>query len=259
MGERKGHDTVSAAAQRTERQRELVVNWQNFQQGIQDREKALKALQREVEVINCSADKAVDDSEKIFTELIHLMEKRRPEVKPYIRSQQRTELIHVKEHQEWLKQEISELKRKDAALEQLSQTDDHNQFLQSCPLLWLLRDSIDSNSSNICSLKCFREVTAAVLACRHSDSMTNLGSCIVSKTLTAFITTVSKLLSQVLSPLLESGCSWITVQVFCPSIASLKWWLSSTESRPHSLSLSMRILVFVLESLLSSVNSNRQQ
>ncbi|KAI3371470.1 hypothetical protein L3Q82_023567 [Scortum barcoo] len=50
--EHKGHDTVSAAAERTERQRELEVSRQNIQQRIQDREKDVKELQQEVEAIN---------------------------------------------------------------------------------------------------------------------------------------------------------------------------------------------------------------
>uniref|UniRef100_A0A3P9DT74 RING-type domain-containing protein n=1 Tax=Maylandia zebra TaxID=106582 RepID=A0A3P9DT74_9CICH len=49
VDEHKGHDTVSAAAERTERQRELEVSRQNIQQRIQDREKDVKLLQQEVE------------------------------------------------------------------------------------------------------------------------------------------------------------------------------------------------------------------
>uniref|UniRef100_A0A3Q3EW48 RING-type domain-containing protein n=1 Tax=Labrus bergylta TaxID=56723 RepID=A0A3Q3EW48_9LABR len=49
MDEHKGHDTVSAAAERSERQRELGVSRQNIQQRIQDREKDVKLLQQEVE------------------------------------------------------------------------------------------------------------------------------------------------------------------------------------------------------------------
>uniref|UniRef100_A0A3Q3NF98 RING-type domain-containing protein n=1 Tax=Labrus bergylta TaxID=56723 RepID=A0A3Q3NF98_9LABR len=67
VDEHKGHDTVSAAAERSEK--------------IQDREKDVKLLQQEVEAINGSADKTVGNSEKIFTELIRLMEKRRSDVK----------------------------------------------------------------------------------------------------------------------------------------------------------------------------------
>ncbi|MEQ2226053.1 hypothetical protein ILYODFUR_023715, partial [Ilyodon furcidens] len=42
-----GHDTVSAAAERTERQRELEVRREEIQQRIQDREKDVKLLQQE--------------------------------------------------------------------------------------------------------------------------------------------------------------------------------------------------------------------
>ncbi|XP_023188089.1 tripartite motif-containing protein 29-like [Xiphophorus maculatus] len=68
MEEHKGHDVVSAAAERTERQRELEERRGNIQQRIQDREKDEKLLQQEVEAINRSADKTVEDSKKIFSE-----------------------------------------------------------------------------------------------------------------------------------------------------------------------------------------------
>ncbi|CAI5640569.1 unnamed protein product [Oreochromis niloticus] len=102
VDEHKGHDTVSAAAERTERQRELEVSRQNIQQRIQDREKDVKLLQQEVEAINQSADQTVEHSEKIFTELIHLIQKRSSDVKQQIRSQQETEVSRVKELEEKL-------------------------------------------------------------------------------------------------------------------------------------------------------------
>ncbi|KAF0032191.1 hypothetical protein F2P81_014481 [Scophthalmus maximus] len=92
VDEHKGHDTVSAAAERTERQRELKLSRQQIQQRVQDREKDVKLLQQELGAVNGSADKAVEDSEKIFTELIRLVEKRSSDVKQQIRSQQKTEL-----------------------------------------------------------------------------------------------------------------------------------------------------------------------
>uniref|UniRef100_A0A671X8V3 Tripartite motif-containing protein 16-like n=1 Tax=Sparus aurata TaxID=8175 RepID=A0A671X8V3_SPAAU len=120
VDQHKGHDIVSAAAERTEKQRELEGSRQNIQQRIQDREKDVKVLQQEVEAINGSADKAVEDSEKIFTQLIRLMEKRRSDVKQQVRSQQETEVSRVKELQEKLEQEITELKRKDAELKNIN-------------------------------------------------------------------------------------------------------------------------------------------
>ncbi|KAM9349836.1 tripartite motif-containing protein 16-like [Symphorus nematophorus] len=162
VDEHKGYDTVSAAAERTERQRELEVSRQNIQQRIQDREKDVKLLQQEVEAFNRSADKAVEDSEKIFTELIHLIQKRSSDVKQQVRSQQETEVSRVKELQEKLEQEITELKRKDAELKQLSHTEDHNQFLHNYPSLSALSESTDSSSINIRPLRYFEDVTAAV-------------------------------------------------------------------------------------------------
>ncbi|XP_054452604.1 tripartite motif-containing protein 16-like [Anoplopoma fimbria] len=162
VDEHKGHDTVSAAAERTERQREVEVSRLNIQQRIQDREKDVKLLQQEVEAINRSADKTVEDSEKIFTELIRLMEKRSSDVKQQVRSQQRTEVSRVKELQEKMEQEITELKRNDAELQQLSHTEDHNQFLHNYPSLSPISESTDSSSINIRPLLYFEEVTAAV-------------------------------------------------------------------------------------------------
>ncbi|MEQ2159482.1 hypothetical protein GOODEAATRI_023340, partial [Goodea atripinnis] len=172
MDEHKGHETAPAAAERTEKQKELQVSRQQIQQRIQDQEKDLKLLHQEVEAINVSADKAVEDSEKIFTELIRLSQKRSSDVKQQIRSQQETEVSRVKNLQEKLEQEITELKRKDAELEQLSKTEDHNQFLHNYPSVSALSESTHSSSINIRPLRYFEDVTAAVSELR--DKLQNI-------------------------------------------------------------------------------------
>ncbi|KAM9322943.1 tripartite motif-containing protein 16-like [Pholidichthys leucotaenia] len=60
MDHLKGHDTVSAAAGRTERQREVEGSQRNIHQRIQDREEDVTLLQQPVEAINRSADKTVE-------------------------------------------------------------------------------------------------------------------------------------------------------------------------------------------------------
>ncbi|XP_028448278.1 tripartite motif-containing protein 16-like [Perca flavescens] len=180
MDQHKGHNTVSAAAERTERQKELEGNQQNIQQRIQDREKDVKLLQQEVEAINRSADKAVEDSKKIFTELIHLMEKRSSDVEQQVRFLQKTEVSRVIEVQEKLEQEITELKRKDAEMKKISHTEDHNQFLHSYSSLSPLSESTDSPSINIRPLRYFEDVTAAVSEVRDklqdflNEKLTNI-------------------------------------------------------------------------------------
>ncbi|XP_033932636.1 tripartite motif-containing protein 16-like [Pseudochaenichthys georgianus] len=169
VDEHKGHDTVSAAAERTERQRELEGSRLNIQQRIQDGEKEVKLLQQEVKAVNGSADKAVEDSEKTFSELIRLVQKRSSDVKQQLRSQQEREVSGVRELQEKLEQEISELKRRDAELELLSHTEDHNQFLLSYPSSLPappLSGATHSSSANIRPLSYFEDVTAALSAVR---------------------------------------------------------------------------------------------
>ncbi|XP_070692132.1 tripartite motif-containing protein 16-like [Pempheris klunzingeri] len=179
VNQHKGHDTLPAAAERTERQTELERSRLNIQQRIQDREKDLKELQQEVEDISSSADEAVEHGEKMFTELIRLMERRSSELKRQVRSQQEAEVSRVKELQEELEQEIRELKRRDAELEELSHTEDHSQFVHSYRSLPALTDT-HSFSTNFRPLRHFEGVTAAVSELREKlqdalrDQWTNI-------------------------------------------------------------------------------------
>ncbi|XP_053195782.1 tripartite motif-containing protein 16-like [Scomber japonicus] len=151
MDEHKGHDIVSAAAEMTEKQRELGVSQQKIQQSIQDREDVWKKLQLEVENINHSADKAVGDIEKICTD-----------VKQQIRSRQKTEVTHVKKLQDKVEQEIAELRRKDNELKQLTHTEDHTQFLHKYTFLAHVSESTDPASVNIPPLRYTEDMKVAV-------------------------------------------------------------------------------------------------
>ncbi|XP_059213432.1 tripartite motif-containing protein 16-like [Centropristis striata] len=166
MDEHKGHRTVSAAAERTKRQKDFGVSQQKIQQRMQKREKDVKLLQQEMKTLNHSADKAVEDSEKIFTDLIRLIEKRSSDVKQQIRSKQQTEVRRVKELQEELEEEISDLRRNGIELEQLTHTEDNIQFLQNCPSLSNLTDSKDSSIINIHPARHFEDVNAVVAEIR---------------------------------------------------------------------------------------------
>ncbi|XP_034047725.1 LOW QUALITY PROTEIN: tripartite motif-containing protein 16-like [Thalassophryne amazonica] len=116
---------------------------------------------------NYCTDKAVEDSQETFSQMIRLIEKRSSDVKQQIRSQQKTEVSRVKELQEKLEQEITDLRSKDADLDQLSHTQDHIQFLQNYPSVPRLSQSTDSSSIRIRPLKHFEDVTAAVSKVRE--------------------------------------------------------------------------------------------
>ncbi|KAM3603961.1 uncharacterized protein V6R79_004620 [Siganus canaliculatus] len=81
------------SAERTDRQRALEGSRHNIQQKIQEREKDLKLLQQEVKAMTRSADETVEDSQKIFTQMISLLEQRRRDVEQQVRSKQEAELL----------------------------------------------------------------------------------------------------------------------------------------------------------------------
>uniref|UniRef100_A0A672FNR4 Tripartite motif-containing protein 16-like n=1 Tax=Salarias fasciatus TaxID=181472 RepID=A0A672FNR4_SALFA len=180
VDQHKGHDTVSAAAERTERQRELEESRHIIQQRIQDAEKDLKLLEQEVKNIHVSADQTVEDCEKTFSQLIRLLQERSRDVEQQVRSQQQTEVSRVRELQEKLEQEIAELKRTDGQLELLSHTEDHTEFLLSFPSLSALSESTHSSSFHTAPLRYFEDVTAAVSEARDklqdilSETWTNI-------------------------------------------------------------------------------------
>ncbi|XP_029991363.1 tripartite motif-containing protein 16-like [Sphaeramia orbicularis] len=160
--EHKGHDTVSSAAERTERQTELEVSRQKIQQRIKDKQKDVKALQQEVENISRCADEAVEKNHKILTELIRLLEERRSDVERQIRSKEETEVSRVKEQERKLEQEITELRRKDSEMDKLAHTHDHNQFLLQYPSVSTLREDPDSSHVHVRPRSYFEDVTTAV-------------------------------------------------------------------------------------------------
>ncbi|XP_038838223.1 tripartite motif-containing protein 16-like [Salvelinus namaycush] len=167
MDEHKGHDTVSAAAERTEKQRQLGMSQQKVQQRFQEREKELKELQQDVESLKRSAQAAVEDSDQIFTELIRSIERRSSEVKELIRAQEKAQVSQAEGLLEQLKQEIAELRKRRTELEQLSHTEDHIHFLQSYQSLSSISVSSDLPSIVVRPLQYFGDVSKTVSELRE--------------------------------------------------------------------------------------------
>ncbi|KAI4884467.1 hypothetical protein NFI96_020285 [Prochilodus magdalenae] len=135
MEDHRGHDTVSAAAERAERQSQLLGIQKTYQQKIQEREKELQKIRTAVGVYRRSAHSAVKDTERIFTELICYFERKRSELSDLIRAQEEAAVRGAEGVLKRLEQEIAELRRRNTELEQLSHTEDHLHFLQSVPSL----------------------------------------------------------------------------------------------------------------------------
>ncbi|ROL53004.1 Tripartite motif-containing protein 16 [Anabarilius grahami] len=155
--EHKNHNTVSTAAQRTEKQKQLKETQMKIRQTIQQRQKDLQQLREAVESHKRSAQTAVEDSERIFTELIRSIERSRSEVTQLIRDQEEAAVSRAEGRLERLEQEINDLRRRDAELEQLSQTHDHIHFLQSFQSLSAPPESTDEPFSSLFSFDGMRE------------------------------------------------------------------------------------------------------
>ncbi|KAG7481710.1 tripartite motif-containing protein 16-like [Solea senegalensis] len=166
VDQHKDHDTVTAAAERTEKQRELDLSKEKVQQRLQDRDRDMKVLQQERKTLSLSADKAVKDTDEVFTEMTRLLQKRSSDVKQQIRSKLETEVRRVTDAEEKLQQEITELKKREAELKQLSLTHDHNQFLLNYRSLSALSPSTHSSTIHVRPLRHFEDVTAAVAKVR---------------------------------------------------------------------------------------------
>ncbi|XP_065118281.1 tripartite motif-containing protein 16-like [Paramisgurnus dabryanus] len=157
VDEHNNHETVSAAAERTEKQKQLKKIQEKYQVRIQESEKKLQELRDAVKTHKRSAQTAVDDTERIFTQLIQTIERRRSEVTQLIRDQEKTAVSEAEGLLKRLEQEIDDLRRRDAELEQILHTDDHTHFLQSFKSLSVPLGSTNSKKRTVNPLPCFDE------------------------------------------------------------------------------------------------------
>ncbi|XP_062864973.1 tripartite motif-containing protein 16-like [Trichomycterus rosablanca] len=167
MDDHKGHDTISAAAERTEKQKQLLEIQRKFQEKIQNREKELCELINAVESHKCSAQTAVKNIERICTELINSINRRCSEIKDLIRDRETAEVSRAEKILKQVEQQIVELKRKDAELEQLSHTEDPVHFLQNFQSLSAPAGSAESATITISPFLSFDDVTKSVSQLRE--------------------------------------------------------------------------------------------
>ncbi|XP_026879319.2 tripartite motif-containing protein 16 [Electrophorus electricus] len=131
MEEHKKHDTVTAAAERTEKQKELGVTLMTSQQKIEERVKKWQDLRQAAESLKHSSQSLLEENDRIFTELIQALERRHADVKEMVRTQEVALLTQAERHQGQMEEEITLLRMKHNDLEKLSHSEDHIHFLQS--------------------------------------------------------------------------------------------------------------------------------
>ncbi|KAG9281748.1 tripartite motif-containing protein 16-like [Astyanax mexicanus] len=131
VSEHKGHDIVSAEAERGEKQKLLGVSQAEIKQKCQQRTKELEELKTAVDSLKSSAQRAMAESKKMFDEMITSIERMRSEVTKLININEKAAFSQAEGLMERLEQEIEELKKKETGLKQLYSTEDHIHFLQN--------------------------------------------------------------------------------------------------------------------------------
>ncbi|XP_045898039.1 E3 ubiquitin/ISG15 ligase TRIM25-like [Micropterus dolomieu] len=185
MDEHKGHDTVSAAAERKVKQKQFGKTKQRYQQGIQEKEKQLRQLRQKMKSLQCSRDAAVEQNEKAYDEIILMAGKRRCAVEELIRVQEKAAMSRAEALVDRLEKEISELRKYEDELKQLSLTEDHIHFLQSCQSIFDCPEPDASSDFSILLHTPFDFVTKAISNLR--DTMENMAKTIaeISETIQA--------------------------------------------------------------------------
>ncbi|XP_052392004.1 uncharacterized protein LOC127939051 isoform X2 [Carassius gibelio] len=131
LDDHKSHDTVPSTIERNDKQIKLTDTQKKVKQTIQAKERELQEMNMDIASHSDSAKKAVENSKKVFSELVKLIEKKGNEVIEKIKAEEKADLDQGTKLQKKLQEEITELKKREGVLEDLLQTDDNIQFLQN--------------------------------------------------------------------------------------------------------------------------------
>uniref|UniRef100_A0A3B1JHS7 Uncharacterized protein n=1 Tax=Astyanax mexicanus TaxID=7994 RepID=A0A3B1JHS7_ASTMX len=133
--EHKNHNTVPIEEESGQKKTQLGKTQAEVQQMIQNRLKKIKEIERSVEIRKRNTEKEISDSVEVFTALMRSIERSQAELLEVMVKKQKAAERQAEEFIKDLEQEITELKRRDTELEQLSHTEDHLHLLQIYPSL----------------------------------------------------------------------------------------------------------------------------
>ncbi|XP_047445364.1 E3 ubiquitin/ISG15 ligase TRIM25-like [Mugil cephalus] len=133
--EHKGHDTVLVEAEIQQKQMQLGDMKHSSQMRAQQREKEAQELRQAIFSLTRSARAASEESDSVFSELIRSIELKRFEVRELIKAQEKMAVSDAEQLLERIQKEIAELKKSEAELDKVSNTEDPVSFLQSCQSL----------------------------------------------------------------------------------------------------------------------------
>ncbi|XP_076843495.1 E3 ubiquitin-protein ligase TRIM39-like [Brachyhypopomus gauderio] len=129
------HNTVTIEEESGEKRTQLGKTQSEVQQMIQERLKKMEEIKQSVELRKKSTEREIADSIEVFTALVRSIERSQAELLQMMEEKQKAAERQAEGLIKDLEQEITELKRRDSELEQLSHTEDHIHLLQIYPTL----------------------------------------------------------------------------------------------------------------------------
>ncbi|KAK7132829.1 hypothetical protein R3I93_019159 [Phoxinus phoxinus] len=129
-GEHRTHNTVPIEEESREKKNQLVQTQTDVHQMIQDRMKKIQEIQHSVKLRKRNTEKEKSSSVEFFSDLIRSIERCQSDQLKMMEEQQKAAEKQAEDLIKDLHQEITELKRRNTELEQLSHTDDHLHLIQ---------------------------------------------------------------------------------------------------------------------------------
>ncbi|XP_030632642.1 E3 ubiquitin-protein ligase TRIM39-like [Chanos chanos] len=148
-GDHKTHNTVPLEEENEERKSQLGKTQTEVQHMIQDKLKKIKEIKHSVELSKTNTERQIADSVKVFSSLIGCIERSRAELIGLMKEKQKAAERQAEGLIKELEQEITELKRRDTELEQLSHSEDHLHLLQVYPKMSRLPHTTHSTDISI--------------------------------------------------------------------------------------------------------------
>uniref|UniRef100_A0A4W4EHN1 E3 ubiquitin-protein ligase TRIM39-like n=1 Tax=Electrophorus electricus TaxID=8005 RepID=A0A4W4EHN1_ELEEL len=129
----KTHRTVPVENESGQKKTQLWKTQSEVQQMIQERLKKIEEIKHSVELRKKSTEKEIADNSEVFNALIRAIERSQAELHQVMEEKQKAVERQAEGLIKDLEQEITDLKRRDTELEQLSHTEDHIHLLQMYP------------------------------------------------------------------------------------------------------------------------------
>ncbi|KAI4890610.1 hypothetical protein NFI96_004372 [Prochilodus magdalenae] len=134
-GDHRSHRTVPIEEESGEKKTQLDKSQAEVQQMIQDRLKKIEEIKHSVELSKKNTEQEKIEIMEVFRALVRYIERSQVELLELMEEKQKAAERQAEEFIKELEQEITELKRRDTELEQLSHTEDHLHLLQVYPSL----------------------------------------------------------------------------------------------------------------------------